>query len=324
MSRPYSFINERMQTYFAIKASLPLGRRAAEKFDLLNAHIRNSTVAAGEIVIIGDDSTSACTAEEAELMRLAAMTHQGLIDNDAGGDDFIVANHELITRMLGNTSIGIGMAAEAWERKLKQIKETLDSIDALHKQHMASGTLIERNLFYTQRRQLFAQLDKLLKGFLSLGSGLRNTGSIRRMLGISTKSYLHTGEIRHYAEKTSGVARAAKYIKRGSYVGIVLDTASTAVDIRTACSTGREEDCTKAKYVEGGKLAGSIGGAAVAGAFATASTGALCVTILGITTGPGALACGVITTAFMGWLGGKMGGALGEGSGEFLYKVTGQ
>jgi hypothetical protein len=36
MSRSYSFINEQMQTYFSIKAKLPLGRRAAEKFDVLN------------------------------------------------------------------------------------------------------------------------------------------------------------------------------------------------------------------------------------------------------------------------------------------------
>jgi hypothetical protein len=291
---------------------------AADKFDVLNAHIRNSTVAAGEIVIVPDDSTSACTSEEAELMRLATMTHQGLIDNDAGGDDFIVANHELITRLLGNTSIGIGMAADAWEKHLEQIKTTLDSIDALHKQHMASGTLIERNLFYTKRRQLFDKLEKLLKGFLSLGAGLRNTGSIRRMLGISTKSYLHTGEIRHYAEKTSGVAKAAKLIKRGAYVGIVLDTASTAVDIKTACSTGREDECTKAKYVEGSKLVGNLGGAAAGAGVATV----ICVTGLGLTTGPGALACGVITAGILGWLGGEIGGKGGEMTGELLYEVS--
>jgi hypothetical protein len=291
---------------------------AADKFDVLNAHIRNSTVAAGEIVIVPDDSTSACTSEEAELMRLATMTHQGLIDNDAGGDDFIVANHELITRLLGNTSIGIGMAADAWEKHLEQIKTTLDSIDALHKQHMASGTLIERNLFYTKRRQLFDKLEKLLKGFLSLGAGLRNTGSIRRMLGISTKSYLHTGEIRHYAEKTSGVAKAAKLIKRGAYVGIVLDTASTTVDIKTACSTGREDECTKAKYVEGSKLVGNLGGAAAGAGVATV----ICVTGLGLTTGPGALACGVITAGILGWLGGEIGGKGGEMTGELLYEVS--
>lgn len=318
MSRPYSFINEQMQTYFSIKGKLPLGRRAAQKFDVLNVHIRNSTVAAGEIVLVPDDSTAACTAEEAELMRLATMTHQGLIDNDAGGDDFIVANHELLTQLLGNTSIGIGIAANAWEKHLEQIKTTLDSIDALHKQHMASGTMIERNLFYTKRRQLFDKLEKLLKSFLSLGAGMRNSGSIRRMLGISTKSYLQTGEIRHYAEKSSGVARAAKLIKRGAYVGIVLDTASTAVDIRTACSTGREEECTKAKYVEGSKLVGSLGGAAAGAGVATM----ICVTALGLTTGPGALACGVIIGGILGWRGGEIGGKGGEMTGELLYEVS--
>ncbi len=324
MSQPFSFVNERMQTYQAIKASLPLGRRLAEKFDVLNAHIRNNVVVAGELVIIGDDSTAACTAEEAELMRLAAITHQTLVDNDAGGDDFIVANHEFLTRLISTTSIGVDMALDGWEKHLENVKKTLESIDVLHKQYLASGTVIERNLFYTKRRQLFDQLDKLLKGFLKFGTGLRNTGSIKQMLGISTKSYLHTGEIRNYAEKLDGVARASKLIKMGAYVGIVLDTASTAIDIKTACSTGREEECTKAKYVEGAKLAGSLGGAALGGAAALFVSNAVCVTVLGLTTGPGALACGVITGAVLGWAGGEIGSGVGEISGEQLYRTVEQ
>ncbi|TDV59405.1 hypothetical protein [Pseudomonas sp. LP_7_YM] len=321
MSQPFSFVNERMQTYQAIKASLPLGRRLAEKFDVVNAHIRNNVVVAGELVIIGDDSTAACTAEEAELMRLAAVTHQTLVDNDAGGDDFIVANHEFLTRLISTTSIGVDMALDGWEKHLENVKKTLESIDVLHKQYLTSGTVIERNLFYTKRRQLFDQLDKLLKGFLKFGTGLRNTGSIKQMLGISTKSYLHTGEIRNYAEKLAGVARASKLIKRGAYVGIVLDTASTAIDIKTACSTGREDECTKAKYVEGGKLVGSLSGAAFLGSLSTVAATLLCVTVLGLTTGPGALACGVITGATMGWAGGEAGSYAGENIGDYLYET---
>lgn len=321
MSQPFSFVNERMQTYHAIKASLPLGRRLAEKFDVLNAHIRNNVVVAGELVIIGDDSTAACTAEEAELMRLAAVTHQTLVDNDVGGDDFIVANHEFLTRLISTTTIGVDMALDGWEKHLDQVKKTLESIDVLHKQYLASGTVIERNLFYTKRRQLFDQLDRLLKGFLKFGTGLRNTGSIKQMLGISTKSYLHTGEIRNYAEKLDGVARASRLIKKGTYVGIVLDTASTAIEIKTACSKGREEECTKAKYVEGGKLVGSMSGAALLGSVSTVAATLLCVTVLGLTTGPGALACGVITGAAMGWAGGEAGSWAGENIGDYLYEA---
>lgn len=323
MSRPYSFINERTQTWFAVKASLSLGRRAADKFDVLNAHIRNGVVVAGEVVIVGDDSTHSCTTEEAALMKLASAAHQDLAINNAG-DDFIIANHELITRMLGHASIGMGVAVDAWRLNLKEIKETLDSIDALHKEHMASGTLIERNVFYTKRRQLFDRLDKLLKGFLSLGAGLRITGSIRKMLGISTKSYLHTGEIKNYAEKVGGVARAANFIKKGVYVGIALDTVSTAVEISAACSNGREDECTKAKYVEGGTLAGGLLGAAGASAISTYAAPALCLALLGATTGPGALACLVIAGGAMGLGGGMVGEAGGEEAGRVLYRVMEQ
>lgn len=298
-----------------------LARRSAEKFDVLNAHIRNSVVAAGEIVIVGDHSTSSCTAGEAEFMQAAIKAHQELVDNDAGGDDFIAANHGLVSRLLGNASIGVGMAVDAWAKNMEEIKITLDNIDALHKQHMAKGTLIERSLFYTKRRQLCDRLEKLLKGILSLGAGLRNTGSIRRMLGISTKSYLHTGEIRNYADKIDGVARAAKYIKRGGYIGVVLDTTSTAVEINAACTSGRESDCHKAAFVERGKLAGSLGGGAFGGYLGGIAATAIYVTVLGLATGPGALACVVVTGAAGGWAGGEAGGALGELIGQVVYEA---
>ena len=110
------------------------------------------------------------------------------------------------------------------------------------------------------------------------------------------KSSLLHGEIRNYVEKFEGVARASKLIKKGVYVGIVLDTASTAIEIRTACSTGREE-CTKAKYVEGGKLVGSVGVAAAAGTAAASTATAVCVAVLGSATGPGTLACMVVAAA---------------------------
>jgi hypothetical protein len=114
------------------------------------------------------------------------------------------------------------------------------------------------------------------------------------------KSSLLHGKIRNYVEKFEGVARASKLIRKGVYVGIVLDTASTAIEIRTACSTGREEECTKANYVEGGKLVGSVGVAAAAGTAAASTSTAVCVAVLGSATGSGALACMVVAAAVVG------------------------
>lgn len=61
MSQPYAFINDQQQTSVELKAKLRLGKHAEAKFDALNAHIRNVVVLPGQLVIIGDDTTAACT-----------------------------------------------------------------------------------------------------------------------------------------------------------------------------------------------------------------------------------------------------------------------
>ncbi|WP_238539303.1 hypothetical protein [Pseudomonas sp. GM55] len=142
------------------------------------------------------------------------------------------------------------------------------------------------------------------------------------MLGISTKSYMSTGEIAGYAQKVSGVARAAKLIKRGAYIGVALDVASAGLSIRQACALGREDECTKAKYVEGSSLAGSLVGGGVIGGFAGQAAIVGCMLVLGIASGgSGAIACGVVGGAVGGIEGGLLGEMVGERVGEFLYET---
>lgn len=112
---------------------------------------------------------------------------------------------------------------------------------------------------------LFMKLEEQLNKLAAYGSGLRNRGSVKRVLEISTKSYLHTGEIAGYAEKIAGISRAANLIKKGTYIGLGLDVASTGLSIHHACTFGRPEDCRKAKYVEGVSLVGSTGDRSLAG-----------------------------------------------------------
>ncbi|MNF97210.1 hypothetical protein D3C84_800300 [compost metagenome] len=134
---------------------------------------------------------------------------------------------------------------------------------------------------------------------------------------------MSTGEIAGYAQKVSGVAKAAKLIKRGVYIGVALDVASAGLDIRQACALGREDECTRAKYVNGGSLAGGLGGSAVGGSFGSMVGSAGCYFALGIVTGgPGALTCVVIGGALGGWVAGKQGQIGGEMIGEFLYNMV--
>jgi len=319
MAEARSFINSRTQTFDSLKANTALSGNSMAKFNILNAHIAGSIALAGELVIVGDSSTPSCTSQEAYLMAKASQVHTALLANGAGADDFFLENFELLQQMISFTSMGIGATSDGWSKHLESVKATLQDIEKLYREHAGSGTMTNRDAFYAKRTALFMKLEKQLGSIASFGSGLRNEGSIKRLLGLSTNSYMHNGEIAGYADKVSGVANAAKWIKRGTYIGTALEVGSTGLSIHKACTVGREEQCRKAKYVEGSSLVGSLAGASAGGYLGGIAVTGGCVLVLGITTGPGALVCGVVGGAAGGWAGGETGKWGGEQFGEFLY-----
>ena len=322
MSEARSFINPQAQSYESLKAGTPMSANQRAKFDVLNAHIVNSVVVGGELVIVGDPSTPSCTSHEAYLMAEAAGIHHQLEINGAGVDDFFLDNYEMLKGLLSHTSMGAGVVSDGWSRYLDAIKRTLEEIEILHREYLKNGTLKARDEFYAKRVALFMKLEGQLNNMAAYGSGLQNKGSVKRALEISTKSYLHTGEIAGYAEKIAGVSKAASLIKKGTYIGLGLDVASTGLSIHHACTFGRSEDCRKAKYVEGVSLVGSTGGSIAGGSIGGFLGGTGCVLFLGVTTGgPGALACTVIGGAVGGAAGGSVVGDIGEMFGELLYEV---
>ncbi|WP_079229750.1 hypothetical protein [Pseudomonas putida] len=321
MTEARAFINPKMQNYHTLKAGLALSGHSASKFDILNAHIYNNVVRSGELVIVGDWSTPSCTSQEAYLMAKAARTHMGLMRSGQGADEFFLENFELLKSLLTHAATGAGVVSDGWSRHLKAIQGTLLEIEKLYQEHMSSGTLKARDQFYARRAALFARLDEQLSKMAAFGAGLRNKGSIKRTLGLSTKSYLNAGEIAGYADKVAGVGKAANLIKKGTYIGIALEVASTGLSIKKACTEGREEECRRAKIVESSSLAGSVGGGVI-GAYAGNMFGvAACGVVLGIASGgPGAFACGVAGGAFGGMLIGEIGSRGGEIMGDLFYE----
>ncbi len=324
MAEARSFINSRTQTFDSLRANLALPKNTNAKFLALNSHISGSVVLAGELVIVGDASTSSSTAQEAFLMAKAAEVHTALLANGAGGDDFFLENFELLKQLISHSSMGVGAISESWGRHLEAIKATLQDIERMYREYLGSGTMTNRDEFYAKRTSLFIKLEQQLDNIASLGSGLRNEGSIKRLLGLSTTSYLHTGEVAGYAEKVSGVARAAKWMKSGTYIGIALDVSATGLSIHKACAAGREEQCRKAKYVEGASLVGSLGGSAVGGSLGSYAAGAVCMAVGLPSAGVGTLACVVVGAAAGGALGGALIGSGGEFVGEYIYGKTTQ
>ncbi len=227
----------------------------------------------------------------------------------------------LLQNILNYGSLGIGSATGSWSKHLDGVQNTLEEIERLYQLMLKRGTPIARQEFINQRRVLFAKLNIQLKGVARWGTGLHNQGSIKKMLGLSTKSYAHTQELRGYAERIGKIAKASKFLKHGTAIGIGLNITAAGLEIREACSTGREDMCTKAKYIEGAKLVGGVGGGFLAGgAGASAAMGA-CVVVFGIPSfGVGAIGCGIVGGVVAGYGGGMGGEIIGENVGEILYE----
>ncbi len=322
MQGAYAFINERPQLYPLLKLSLSLSPHTQTKFDAVNQHIRNVLVLPGQMVIIPDARTAACTAEEAQLMRSAQNIKQTLLAHSAT-DQFLIKNYDLLQEIMTHASTGVGSASSAWTKHLAAIEKTLHEIDALHKQYLSKGTTTAREEFLAKRRVLFAKLEGQLSGMARFGSGLKNQGSIKKMLGISTKSYWHRGEIRKYEETVKRIAKASQMLKKGTYIGIALNAGVTALEITEACSAGREQECTRAKFVEGGKLALGVGGAAYGGYAGMGFGVAVCVAVFAIpTAGASALGCAIVGGAIGGVAVGAFGSHAGEQIGTRLYEVS--
>lgn len=320
MSSARSFINAKTQTYESLKAGLVLSRNERAKFDVLNAHIVDSVVLPGELVILGDPITPGCTSHEAYLMNLAISVHRDVLLRGPGADDFLLENFDMLKSLLANASLGIGVVSGAWSKHLDGIHATLLEIESLYREYLGKGTMKARDEFYAKRSALFLKLGEQLDNMASYGSRLRRESSIKRTLNISTKSYLHTREIADYAEKLSGVAKASKLLKMGTPIGITLDVTMTGASIYKACTLGREEDCREARYAEGGALAGGIVGGAVGGSVGSALGTLGCVVVLGVpSAGTGAFACSIIGGFLGGMVGGNSVGALGEKVGVYLY-----
>ncbi|MFK3972064.1 hypothetical protein ACI2KS_15195 [Pseudomonas sp. NPDC087358] len=284
MSGPYAFINDKHQHYSTIKLSLHLSPDAAFKFDTVNIHLRDQWVTPGQIVIIPDTHSISCTAQEARMMEAARVVSRAFGHSGEDVGTLVVQNYDLLQSLLGYSGLLIDSAGGSWARHLDGVINTLNEINRDHKLYLRRGTPIARVEFLNRRQVLFQTLDTQLAGMARYGAGLRNRGSIKKMLGISTRSYMHNGTIKGYAQKINGMSRTAKFLKNGTYVGWGLTTTASAIEVQQACSRGRADVCTRAKYVEATKLAGNIALGSYGSALGVTAGTWTCAVVLGAPT----------------------------------------
>ncbi|WP_411379231.1 hypothetical protein [Pseudomonas sp. MPB26] len=276
----YGYITEGFTDYQSLKSRLWPGGllQGTDHFDVLNQHLRHGMLEPGQLVLVPDASSATCSIEEARLMRYAEeISHNLKQQVTVGRVGF--DNYDLVQSFLAYSSIGVGSATSAWRRHLDEVGHTLEEIERLHRRLKDGG--LDRDAFIRQRQALFGLLETQLQGAARFGTGLRGN-PLKRALGISTKSYLHQGEIAGYAQHVQRIAQMSKWLGKGTYVGLALDVNVAALEIKEACMTGREAQCRSAKYVETGRLAGGVAGAAFLGRVGADAARRACVMFLGV------------------------------------------
>lgn len=298
------------------------------KFKALNPSL--DQVKAGQMIVLSDPENLQCTLEEAQLMAAAEKVNTALQNLTPEEADFMALHRDEVESflILGSTSIGAGMAVFA--SNLDNVKSVLRDIEALHQRSFLRDGHLRSPEFFVERKRLLNQLDSHLTGLTKKGIGFPDHPNLKSALGISSRSLVHRwtkagapGQIPGYATHMGGVAKAAKYIRYGGWLGTALGGGASYMKVQEVCTAGDEQACKKVKLTEGGNFLGGVAGGAAAGSILTSSTvGAICLGLGVPTAGAGTFVCGLIVVGVGSLAAGAALGRAGDKAGEIIYQVS--
>ncbi|QXI18445.1 hypothetical protein [Pseudomonas hamedanensis] len=331
IAEPGFYIVQQVMPRSALEAALfdkPDGA-TLENFTRLNPHV-TGYAKPGQLIVLSDPNNLQCTREETLLMEAAQKVDAALKPMSDEEASFMVQYRSQIESVLSQGSTSIGVGESIFAKNLEDVKTSLTEIEALHQKSFQRDGHLRSSEFFAERARLFGKLDRQLNGLTRKGIGFPDHPSLKSALGISSKSLVHhwslagaPGQIPGYATHAEGVAKAAKVVKYGGWVGTAVGGGASYIKVQEVCAAGDVDACEKIKYTEGGSFIGGVAGGAAAGAFLTGSTAGIICVGLGVPTGGMAtLACGVIVVAAGSYAGGALGGATSEWAGEKIYEAV--
>ena len=284
---------------------------------------------AGEMFVLGNlINPAACSREEADLMAAATEVREALEPLSEGEANFMADHQAEIALMVGGASGSLGLGTDVLGNGLKQIENTLRDLEYLHQREFAAHGHLRSQQFFTSRQQLYRQLDNQLKAtFLGKQLGLGNYPTLRQDLGISTRSLVHhwskggaPGQIPGYATHMNEIAKAAKYLKNGTYIGIALGGTASVLKVREVCEAGETQACQKIRFTETGSFVGGLGGGSAGMGIGIAAAPYVCGAIGLASGGLGGIVCGLVVVGGASTVGGAGGGWAGELVGHKVYE----
>jgi len=323
---PGFFIVPRCMTYqeVLIELGAPQARLPRSILDRLNP-THKLGFKAGEIFVIGDGlSRPVCTQEELYAMSAAKQAREVLAGLTPEEAEFMMKHQAEIAGLLSDVSLAMGVSQAMMEKALDELTATMRRIETLHQQQFTLHGHLQSNEFFVERRRLFKQLDAQLRmTFLNKHMDLGKYETLRRDLGISSRSLVHhwskagvPGQIPGYSTHLRKLANISKYLKAGGYVGVAVGAGSGVMKIKQVCREGDAHACKKIKFTESGNFAGGIIGGALAGHASGALAAVACVS-LGVVS---AAACSIAIVGTGTAVGSMAGMAGGEIMGEVIYE----
>ncbi|MBE7376296.1 hypothetical protein IN820_17475 [Pseudomonas sp. AL-54] len=281
------------------------------------------------MIVLSDPDNQQCTREEALLMDAAAKVNAALEPLSPAEADFMVRHRNEIESFLtyGATSVGVGTSV--FYKHLEGVNSSLRSIEALHQRTFQRHGHLRSPEFFAERKRLFSQLDAQLTSLTRKGTGIPDHPNLKSALGISSRSLVHRWtkagapeQIPGYATHIDGVAKAAKYIRYGGWIGTAVGGGASYMKVQDVCTAGNAEACEKVKFTETGSFAGSVVGGAGSAAILTApAVGSVCVALGVPTGGVGTLVCGLLVVGAISLTAGTVGNMTGEAIGEKIHEA---
>lgn len=280
---------------------------------------------AGEIFVIGDGlSRPVCTQEELFAMSAAKQAREALASLTPEEAEFMVQHQAEIAGLLSDVSVAVGMSQAMMNKSLEELSSILRKIEELHRSQFIKYGHLRSDEFFKERKKLFQQLDRNLKmTVMNKHLNLGDYKALRRDLGISSKSLVHhwskAGGPLHipgYSTHLDKLAKMAKYLKAGGYIGITIGGASSAVKIAEVCQAGNTIACKKVKVTEAGNFSGGLAGGWAMGKISGSVAAKLC-----LRAGAGSLACIVVITGTGAVVGSVGGMQIGEEVADLIFEA---
>lgn len=288
---------------------------AARYFMQVNSDVQWSKP--GQMLIL--DAPGSNNAVQLKQLQLAKNKVNGaLADLNSGEANFFNHHFSTIAAVTNFMDKSLGVVADAGEKYFSEIEKKLKSIElAYQNQYRAQGTLISQQ-FFVERQRLFSELDGLLNKLSRLTLKMKPYNELKHALGLSSRSIVHewstagVASIRGYSTYVDNASKAARFLKAGGWLAIGFAGANTTNEVYNACTTGREQSCTKVAVKKYSSFGASLAGGIYGGKYGAMAGAGVCVALGVATGGVGLLACSIVGAAAGGYVGGEIAGGATE------------